>query len=221
MKAPLYFKRASGFTLAEMMIVITIIALLAGLTLQGYTYAMRGSKRRVTETTIVAIQSSLDRYFDKFGEFPEPASADGTVEITVGKLYNASGAKCLYQALRGDGFDAIKGASQGANSKTAASDGNFQTDEAANVTFKDMPPAMWRNVNGNYIIVDGFSHPFQYIKAAPAAAAGAPANSDAPVTINTTYDFWSYADDEVNIARKSKDVKENPTISAKWIKNWN
>ena len=38
------------------MIVITIIALLAGLTLQGYTYAMRGSKRRVTETTIVAIQ---------------------------------------------------------------------------------------------------------------------------------------------------------------------
>ncbi|MBE7498616.1 MAG: prepilin-type N-terminal cleavage/methylation domain-containing protein [Verrucomicrobiaceae bacterium] len=219
-------RRVAGFTLAEMMIVITIIALLAALTLQGYTYAMRSSKRRVTESTITAIQASLDRYFDKFGEYPEPATPNEEAEILPGKSFNIAGARCLYQALRGDGFDAIKGG-ENAGGENGASDGNFQDEELPNVMFKDMPAGMWRVVQGStYILVDGFSQPFQYIKAPVASATGGTGTGggtgggDGPVTINTTYDLWSYAEDDRNTQATSEEARDNPNIAAKWIKNW-
>ena len=205
-------RTVAAFTLAEMLIVVTIIGLLAALTLQGYTYAMRASKRRVTEASITAIQSSLERYNDKFGEYPEPTSLGETLEILPGRTYNVSGSRCLYQALRGDGFDAIQGGENGGG-ENGASDGNFQEDEIEAVLFKDMPPAMWRVVSGSYLLVDGFGLPFQYIKAESDPA-------ETPITINPTYDIWSFADDEVHTSSTSTDAQDDPTISNKWIKNW-
>jgi prepilin-type N-terminal cleavage/methylation domain-containing protein len=227
MKFPVLSRRASGFTLAEMMIVISIIVVLAAMTIGGYNFAMRGSKRRTTEATMTAITSSLERYKDQYGEYPETAAQDEMVQIMPGKSYNVAGARCLYQALRGDGYDAIKGASSSAGDSSASSDGNFDENEAANVIFKDMPPAMWRKVNGAFFMVDGFFNPFQYVKA-PLASTTSTAggggssggSSDAVTTINSTYDLWSYADDEINTSAKSSDVQERSGIDAKWIKNW-
>ena len=229
MKFPVIPRRVAGFTLAEMMIVIAIIAVLASLTLGGYNYAMRGSKRRTTEATMTAIQSSLERYFDKFGEFPEPASGDESVEVMPGKSYRIGGAKCLYQALRGDGYDAIKGAENsaaGGNSGSGSSDGNFDETEIQNVLFKDMPNTMWRKLNNqHFTIVDGFYRPFQYIKAAPqntgtAAGGGGGGGNQQATTINTTYDLWSYGEDEININTLSIETVENEALANKWIKNW-
>jgi hypothetical protein len=39
-------------------------------------------------------------------------------------------------------------------------------------------------------------------------------------TVNSTYDLWSYAEDEVNIQSTSSDALEDPSIALKWIKNW-
>lgn len=100
MKFPASSRRASGFTLVEMMIVISIIVVLAAMTIGGYNYAMRGSKRRTTEATMTAITSSLERYFEKNGEYPEPATKDEFAPTMPGKVYNVGGARCLYQALR-------------------------------------------------------------------------------------------------------------------------
>jgi len=225
MKFPVSARRASGFTLVEMMIVISLIVVLAALTLGGYTYAVRGAKRRTTEATMTAITSSLERYFEKFGEYPEPAGQDDFAEIMPGKTYNVSGARCLYQALRGDGYDAIKGAGNSANGGSAPSDGNFDEVEIQNVMFKDMPPTMWRKVNGVYFMADGFSNPFQYIKASAASSTTGGSGSgsgggNAVITINSTYDLWSYGEDVLNTSAKSSDTVENTTISVKWIKNW-
>lgn len=220
MKIPVSIRRAAGFTLAEMMIVISIIVVLAALTLGGYNYAMRGSKRRTTEATMTAIESSLERYFDKFGEYPEPEGAEQMTQVMPGKEYNVGGARCLYQALRGDGYDAIKGAGNSANGGTAASDGNFDEAEIQNVLFKDMPPAMWRKLNGLYFMVDGFSNPFQYIKAVAANTPTGGSGGGTVTTVNSTYDLWSYGEDVVNISAKSSDTSKNPSIAAKWIKNW-
>lgn len=228
MKHPVLPRRAAGFTLIEMMIVISIIVILAALTIGGYNYAMRGSKRRTTEATMTAIQSSLERYFDKFGEFPEPVAADEMVQVMPNKSYRIGGAKCLYQALRGDGYDAILGASNSAASGgggSSTSDGNFDESEIPNILFKDMPNTMWRKLNNqHYIIVDGFSRPFQYIKAAPVnngttGGAGGNTNNQA-TTINTTYDLWSYGEDEININTRSIETVENEALANKWIKNW-
>ena len=206
----LHRPKPAGFTLAEMLIVVTIIGLLAALTLQGYTYAMKASKRRVTEASITAIQSSLERYFDQYGEYPQPASEDETLAVMPTKVYNVAGARCLYQALTGDGYDAILGGDNGAEG-TGKSDGNFQDEEIT--LFKDMPPAMWRVIQDNYLLVDGFSRPFQYVKATSDPTADA-------TTINPTYDLWSFAEDESNITSTSIESLEAPALSAKWIKNW-
>lgn len=228
MKFPVSSRRASGFTLAEMMIVISIIVVLAAMTIGGYNFAMRGSKRRTTEATMTAITSSLERYKDQYGEYPEPAAQQEIVQIMPGKSYNVAGARCLYQALRGDGYDAIKGVGSSASGGTSASDGNFDETEASNVIFKDMPPAMWRKLNGVFFMVDGFFNPFQYVKAPTQTTSGSAGSgggssgggSDAVKTINSTYDLWSYGDDEINFTAKSSDAQSQSGIDAKWIKNW-
>lgn len=225
MKFPVSSRRASGFTLVEMMIVISIIVVLAAMTIGRYNYAMRGSKRRTTEATMTAITSSLERYFEKNGEYPEPATKDEFAPTMPGKVYNVGGARCLYQALRGDGYDAIKGAGNTASGGNSASDGNFDETEVLNVMFKDMPPTMWRKLNGLFFMVDGFSNPFQYVKApssttAAAGAGGAAGGGASVTTINATYDLWSYGEDVLNTSAKSSDTIEKPEIAAKWIKNW-
>lgn len=207
--------RSRGFTLIEMLIVITIIALLAALTMGGYTYAMNGSKEKTTRGTFEAVKTALESYQTEHGEYPEPANAEQRAEFGLGKSYDVGGAACLYQALSGDGYDQIKGvSSSGSGEASATSDGRISgTDEIGNMMMKDMPPSMFMRKGEQYILIDGFSHPFQYIKATVRA-------DEDPVTINSTYDLWSYSMDQLNITKKSIDTQQSPQIALKWIKNW-
>lgn len=215
------FNLRRGFTLVEMLIVITIIALLAGLTMGAYTYAMRSSKRRLTAGTFEATKSALENYNTEFGEYPEPANVGQMVEIIPGKSYDTGGAACLYQALSGDGFDQIKGVSGTGGETSGASDGKTEGDEVKNITLKEMPQSMYIRRDSTFMLVDGFGRPFQYIKASPpSTTTGGTGNDEDVVTINSTYDLWSYAEDEVNTQKKSSDALEDPTIANKWIKNW-
>lgn len=227
-----YRPQTGAFTLVEMLIVLSIIAMLAAMTMGGYTYAMRSSKRRVTTGTFEAIKLALERYNAEFGEFPEPANKDQMVEFIAGKKYDVSGAACLYQALTGDGFDQIKGVSapSGSDKSSATSDGKIEgTNEIRNKMLADVPQTIWRKQNGNYVIIDGFARPFQYIKAAAPSTTGsgsATSSNNSPTTINSNYDLWSYAEDDVNITKKSIDTKQSgkssgaTNVSIKWIKNW-
>jgi prepilin-type N-terminal cleavage/methylation domain-containing protein len=219
MKAALLPARFRGFTLVEMLVVITIIAMLAALTMGGYTYAMRGSREKTTRGTFEAVQTALETYNTEFGEFPEPAGTDQMVEFIPGKSYDVSGAACLYQALSGDGYDQIKGVTADSNEgATATSDGKTEGDgEVKNVTMREMPQSMYMNKNGVYVLIDGFARPFQYIKAVPPTTGGEDTD---PVTINTTYDLWSYNYDDVNTTKKSIEAVEDPRMALKWIKNW-
>lgn len=209
-----------AFTLVEMLIVLAIIALLASLTMGGYTYAMRSSKRRITTGTFEAVKSSLEIYNADFGEYPEPANTGTSVEIIPGKIYNIGGAACLYQALSGDGYDQIKLTGTTSAGASGASDGKTESTEIANMKLKEMPQTMWTKKGSNFFLVDGFSRPFQYAKAAAATSAAGTGSTPKATTINSTYDLWSYSEDETNITKKSIDTLENKTLSAKWIKNW-
>lgn len=200
-------RRGHGFTLMELLIVIGIIALLAALVIGSG--GAGSSKRHMTQSTLKTVESALDRYYQQHGEYPEPVNADETAEIMPGKLYRIGSAKCLYQALRGDGNDSIQGAGR-AEKGEPQSDGKISTDEIKNVIMADMPDTMWRKLGTSYILVDAFGHPFQYIKA----------DSDKKNTINSSYDLWSCAEDEKNVMAKSKDAEANASLGAKWIKNW-
>ncbi|MDZ4403482.1 prepilin-type N-terminal cleavage/methylation domain-containing protein [Prosthecobacter sp.] len=209
-----------AFTLLEMLVVITIISLLAALTMGGYTYAMNSSKRRITTGTFEAIKLSLERYNSEFGEYPEASGDAQMVEILPGKSYDTSGAACLYQALTGDGFDQIKGASASATSdeSSAQSDGKTEgTAEIRKMMLVEVPRTIWTVKNSRYIIIDGFGRPFQYIKAATPETVG---ETPEATTINSTYDLWSYSEDEVNTTLKSIDTLDKAQASVKWVKNW-
>lgn len=200
-------RKGHGFTLIELLVVIGIIVLLAALVLG--TGGSGSSKRHVTQSTLKSIESALERYYQQYGEYPEPVNGDETAEIMPGKVYRIGAAKCLYQALRGDGYDAIKVAARVEKSEPQ-SDGKVSADEIKNVIMADMPEGMWRKVGSSYILVDAFGRPFQYIKA----------DSEKKNSINSTYDLWSYAEDDKNVMAKSKDTEANARLGAKWIKNW-
>lgn len=205
MKARLLLRRALGFTLLQTVIVVAIIALLAALLISNMGHPH--DKRRSTEATLLAIISCLERYHDTFGEFPDPANPDETAEVLPGKTYRIGAAKCLYQALTGDGNDAIKGVS---GEDASSSNRTWDDAKLKQLIFKDMPLNMWRKIGNHYLVVDAFGRPFQYLKADPAKKN----------TLNTTYDLWSYGDDEINLRATSKDTEADPTLGAKWIKNW-
>ncbi len=95
----------------ELLVVISIIALLAAFVIGSGSPG--SSKRHVTLSTLQAIQSALDRYHTEYGEYPEPVNEDETAEIMPGKVYRIGAARCLYQAMSGDGSDAIKGTGRG------------------------------------------------------------------------------------------------------------
>jgi hypothetical protein len=105
---------------------------------------------------------------------------------------------CLYQALAGDGYDQIKGVAKMAAASAGASDGNFEDELKTFVMLKDMPPAMWTKASANYIVIDGFSMPFQYVKAMTTATL----EGEDPRHDQSTYDLWSYAEDETNTSPK-------------------
>lgn len=206
----------AGFTVIELLVVITIIALLFALTIGGFTYAQKSSARSRTTAAMSAMKSALDRYNNEFGEYPAPQNpADG---IAIGnKTYQVGAAAMLYQALSGDGYDSIMLAQTPSNAGPAASDGSLEANESKNVMFTDMPKEFWINRDGRYFMADGFGRPFQYEKAVPLTG------GQAATTINSTYDLWSYGDDEENTSARSIETVSPGTVkdaSQRWIKNW-
>lgn len=215
MKTTLHQSRRQAFTLIELITVVTIIALLFSLVVGGFTYADRFSKRSKTEVTIKAVRSALENYKEEFGGYPAALDPETPVEIAK-KSYIAGSAACLYQALSGDGFNQIQGAK---GMGAPESDGNLDDFETKNVMLKDMPSELWINNGGLYYIIDGFGHPIQYTKAVSTVASTPGGAPPEPVTMNkSTYDIWSYAEDEENLTMKS--IDSTPAVSAKWIKNW-
>jgi prepilin-type N-terminal cleavage/methylation domain-containing protein len=206
----------SGFTLIELITVVSIIALLFALVVGGFSYADRYSKRQKSEVTIKAIRSALENYSQAFGSYPDVKEPGAAVQIT-NKSYIVGGAACLYQAMSGDGTNAILG-----TQSSLSSDGELELNEAKNVMLKDMPKELWTKSGQVYFMVDGFGHPIRYVKALPAIKPDGSPNT--PRTINLdTYDIWSLNEDDQNMARNSSEIADSTalnTASQVWTKNW-
>jgi hypothetical protein len=126
--------------------------------------------------------------------------------VTVGGTsYPVGGAITLYQALTGDGDDAIEGGDTGSVGKV----GSLQD---AKVYWADASPEgsqrIARAADGKWFIGDGFGAPFQYKVPPPPD----PRKADNFETLRmeyknpTSYDLWSYGG-------KYEEEKA-------WIKNW-
>ncbi len=168
--------RTRAFTLIELLTVISIIVILAGLTIGIISIAQKKSFQSQAQNQMDLIATALTKYYEKWGEYPpytETAS-------------DTRGGQVLYQALTGDGDDLLGG--------DRASDGKL--DEAENRASRDFrlisPDGdnnglIGQDGESKYTLKDPFDNAWQYRtydKKNPNA------------THNNTYDVWSFGDDK-------------------------
>ena len=67
-------RRAGAFTLIELMVVVAIIAILAGLTLGGMGYVNRKSAASRAQTEVAALSAAIESYKLEFGTYPSNAT---------------------------------------------------------------------------------------------------------------------------------------------------
>ena len=81
--ARLRFFKLSGFTLVELLVVIGIIAILAGVLMTAVGAAMRAAKRAQAANLASAIQTSTLGYYTEYSVYPAPPGTTDTVITDV------------------------------------------------------------------------------------------------------------------------------------------
>ena len=200
---PLFFAW-EAFTLIELIVVIAIIIILAGLILSTVGYVQKKGARSRAETEIAAISAACESYKADNGIYPRGQStsvpATGTPVYTVAtngtddlnarlntdstqKIYQDA-CRYLYEQLTGDvNLDLVA-----------------DTGKKAYFTFKESMLAIIKDVNGNTVGLSHIKDPFGNSYGYSTANQAAPANG-----YNPTFDLWSTA---------------NSTDQNQWIKNW-
>jgi len=192
--------------MVEILVTISIIALLASLSIVAMGHANRTSNREKTKAYLKAIELNLERFRNDNGSYPRPKEgSDGIMTTVGGNNYSMGGAITLYQALTGDGDDAIEDG-------TTGSQGQAGSLRDAIVYWPDADPngsqRISREADGKYYIADGFGAPFQY-KVPPPVDPRNPDNFESlRLEYNNprSYDLWSFAGDIEN--------------EKAWVKNW-
>lgn len=67
--------KVKGFTLIEMLVVIAIIGILAGLLIPAASKARREAAVRKAQTTIAALETALSMYYTDYGMYPPSANS--------------------------------------------------------------------------------------------------------------------------------------------------
>lgn len=184
------WQRNRGFTLMELMVVISLIAILAGMVMAAMPAVLNQIKRKQVKLTMKELEAGLSSYKLDNGMYPvnEPVNPQNAI----------LGGSVLYKYLSGD-FD----------------EDGFLDDEKDNRkiymegidynTAKNQPQQrVGTTGNGKYALVDPFGNLIRYLCEPP--------GKKNKQTRNPTYDLWSLggADAESNA---TEDL-------SRWITNW-
>jgi type II secretory pathway pseudopilin PulG len=171
-----------AFTLVEILVVISIIMVLAAMSISGFGFVKRKAAEGRTEVLLGSISGALERYRVDNGFFPE---GDGGGDST----------KQVYIALYGDGELTL---SSGTVSATEP-DGDVDTD--AQVYLDMLNPENKRallNVDpGSYNIVDAWGKPLRYRHSVSGNEAGM-------MNPDSDFDLWSYGPDGLSGSTEEK-----------------
>ena len=166
--------RKAAFTVVELLIVMAIILVLAGLILATSGYVQKKGQRSRAEAEIAAMSAALENYKADNGIYPRDATSSDRANPTATLSNEAytSASRFLYEQLYG--------ATNGARTPGASAKTYF--------TFKpnmlNPPPPSTDPVTS---IRDPFGNPYGYSTAKAANPGGA-------IGFNPTFDLWSIAD---------------------------
>ncbi len=157
-------KRAAGFTIVELLVVMVIILVLVGLVLGTSGYVHNKAARSRAEAEIAAISAALENYKADNGVYPQQISTDARSSFDPND-YKVGGL-LLYQTLSGD------------------TDGDRAVDLKSYFAFKDnqLFPQSTATPNTVQFIQDPFGYPYGYSTLN---------STDATRGYNPTFDLWS------------------------------
>lgn len=223
----------SAFTLIEMLVVMAVIALLAGIVLSLNGLVQKSAARSRAQGEITAMSMGCDSYKADFGTYPQDAPSGDAVPDTVqlcplldgdpnaAKYKNASLA--LYKALSGD-------TKPGSNPEPAAGhddkpDGRSETKPY----YEFRPNQLRKNAAGE---IEGIQDPFGNIYGYSTNAASVEqtyrvkvltkpyAVRDRNGGFNPTFDLWSTGGVISQDSTDSAQAKALELARKSWVKNW-
>lgn len=84
-----------GFTLIEIIVVITVISIIATLSVAGYVNLQKDSRDTQRKASAVVVSESLEKYFSKNGEYPNVSSMTASDANSVKQLLGMTSIKSL------------------------------------------------------------------------------------------------------------------------------
>jgi type II secretory pathway pseudopilin PulG len=187
--------RKSAFTIIELLAVISIIIILAGLTLSTVGYVRKKGARSRAEAEIAALSAALENYKADNGIYPRDTTNSTTDNLNA----RTSGNPTTYQTASLFLYDSLFGSAT-RGSRTAASGAKSYFVFKPNML---SPSDQTQNVQ---YIRDPFGNSYGY----------STAYQKNPATgYNPTFDLWSTAGLTANPPASGTD-----TITTQWIKTW-
>ena len=162
--------RTRGFTLVEMLIVISIIVILMALLIPVLGTVQQRAKMRATRAMIDGIQNALQRYCIDFNEYPPSNTAGLSGPVDASSLY------VYLSGPNGRGIDTVQG-------------GLARHRDP----YMNIPPEYVKRVGGQTLVVDPWGSPIVYLNCKAHTDAGGLA---AGLCHNKTFDLYSVGPDK-------------------------
>ncbi len=185
------FSAAGAFTVIELIVVVTIIFILAGLVLSTVGYARKKGARARAETEIAAMSAACESYKADNGIYPNNGDTNNLDARTSGNPSSPS-----YNLTSLALYNLLFGATNGSRTPNAGARSYFvfkpnmlsPADQTQNVLYIQDP--------------FGYSYGYSTIQAS---------TQDSTKGYNPTFDLWSTG----GVVSTS-----NPPDQSQWIKNW-